>query len=134
MRLLSSLIPTLPLYSSLLPSPSTLYPRSLSSHSHPPGAPKITNKPANPDIVIARGATETVTVNYNPGNPPATVQWSKDGQLINGSPDPRISAAPNSTILMLTNNDASIRGRYLVNVSNIGGSDTFEYNVKAVCK
>ena len=58
-------------------------------------------------------------------------QWSKDGQLIN---DSRVITAPNSTTLTLTNNDATIRGRYLVNVSNIGGSDTFQYNVKAECK
>ena len=131
-------------FSSSLPSPSSLYPPPLSLSSlpslffhplfHPPVAPNIINKPASPDVVINSGATETITVNYNPGNPPAMVKWSKDGQLINGSSDPRVSVAPNSTILTLTNNDASIQGRYLVNVSNIGGSDTFQYNVKAVCK
>ena len=102
--------------------------------SYPSGAPSITNKPASPDVVIDSGDTRTITVNYDPGNPTATVQWSKDGQLINGSSDPRVSAGPNSTTLTLINNDPSIRGRYLVNVSNIGGSDTFQYNVKAVCK
>ena len=102
--------------------------------SYPSGPPTITNKPASPDVVISSGATQTITVNYDPGNPTATVQWSKDGQLINGSSDPRVSAAPNSTSLTLTNSDPSIRGQYLVNVSNIGGRDTFEYNVKAVCK
>ena len=84
--------------------------------------------------MIARRATENITVNYNPGNPIAMAQWSKDGQLIDGLSNPLVSAVHNSTILTLTNNNASIRGRYLVNVSNIGGSDIFEYNVKAVCK
>ena len=143
---MSSFYPTpLPFLFSLLPSPLSLplishlislppFPELSLPHSHPPDVPKITKKPDNPDIVINSGATETITVNYNPGNPLSTVQWSKDGQLINGSSDSRISIAPNSTSLTLTNNDPSIRGRYLVNVSNIGGSDTFEYNVKAVCK
>ena len=122
------------LSSLLSPSPLSLFSTPLSHpHSHPV-APNIPNKPANPVTVINSGATATITVNYNPGNPLATVQWSKDGQLINSSSEPHISAAPNSTILMLTNNNSNIRGRYLVNVSNIGGSDTFEYNVKAVCK
>ena len=122
-----------PLLSHPLISPSPFSTPLSHLHSHPV-APSITNKPANPVTIINSGATATITVNYHPGNPLATVQWSKDGQLISTSSNPRISAAPNSTILTLTNIDASIRGRYLVNVSNIGGSDTFEYNVKAVCK
>ena len=115
---------------SLFPPP--LFPLLFSSLT--PVAPNITNKPASPNVVINSGTTETITINYDPGNLPSMVQWSKDGQLINGSSDPRISAAPNSTSLTLTNSDPSIRGRYLVNVSNIGGSDTFQCNVKAVCK
>jgi len=64
------------------------------------------------------------------GNPPASVEWRKDGVLITG---PTVSTSSSETALALTNSGPEVRGRYMT-VFNIGGSDTFVNNVKAECK
>ena len=94
--------------------------------------PKITEKlPDNPNIKLTSGASQTITVKYDQGYPPAQVKWSKDGQLIN-IPDPRITIDNGKTTLTLTNNDPSVRGTYEVKVANsMGNADTAVYIVEA---
>ena len=98
-------------------------------------APKITNKPDNPNIRLTSGASHTITVRYDQGNPLATVEWSKDGQPIN-TPDPRITTANGETTLTLINHDPSVNlgGIYRVKVYNNAGEATAMYIVDAECK
>ena len=91
----------------------------------------MTSRPLDPNITLAIGATRTIGVTYSQGNPPAVVEWRKDGVLITG---PAISTSSSQTVLTLINSGPEVRGRYNVTVFNIGGSDTFVYNVKAECK
>ena len=113
--------------------PSTLPPLLFSSLLI--DAPKITNKmPEDCNIRLTSGVSQAITVEYNQGNPPAQVQWSKDGQPID-IPDPRITMDNHKTTLTLTNNDPSVRGTYGVKVSNgVGNGDTAVYIVEAECK
>ena len=117
----------------LLPFPSLLH--SLTQFSfHLTDAPKITNKPVNPNIRLSSGASQTITVRYDQGYPQAKVEWSKDGHLIN-IPDPRITTANAETKLTLTNNDPGVRGTYGVKVSNgVENDDTAVYFVEPECK
>ena len=90
--------------------------------------------PDNPNIRLTSGASQTITVEYHQGYPPAQVEWSKDGQPID-IPDPRITIDNGKTTLTLTNNNPSVRGTYEVKVSNsVGGGDTAVYTVEADCK
>jgi len=100
----------------------------ISPHSD---APQITNRPSNPNITLSIGATHTIRVTYSQGNPPASVEWRKDGVLITG---PTVSTSSSETVLALTNSGPDVRGRYNITVFNVGGSDTFVYNVKVECK
>ena len=99
-----------------------------SSHSD---APQITNRPSNPNIILVIGATYTIRVTYSQGSPPASVEWRKDGVLITS---PVISTSSSETMLTLTNSGPDVRGRYNITVLNVGGSDTFVYNVKVECE
>jgi len=94
-------------------------------------APQITNRPSNPNIILAIGATYTIRVTYSQGSPPASVEWRKDGVLITG---PTVSTSSSETTLTLTNSGPDVRGRYNVTVFNVAGSDTFVYNVKVECE
>lgn len=113
--------------------PSTLTPAPFSSPLK--DIPKITEKlPDNPNIRLTSGASQTITVKYDQGYPPAQVEWSKDGQLIN-IPDPRVTIDNDKTTLTITNNDPSVRGTYEVKVANsMGNADTAVYIVEAECK
>jgi len=107
-----------------------------SVHTYPhicffPDAPEITNRSSNPNITLSIGATLTIGVTYSQGSPPAGVEWRKDGVLITG---PAISTSSSQTVLTLINSGPEVRGRYNMTVFNVGGSDTFVYNVKAECK
>jgi len=93
-------------------------------------APRMTSRPLDPNITLAIGATRTIRVTYSQGNPPASVEWRKDGVLITG---PTVTTSSSETALALTNSGPEVRGRY-VTVFNIGGSDTIVNNVKAECK
>jgi len=109
----------------------------LHTYTHPriypiSGVPQITNRPSNPNVTLSIGATHTITVTYSQVIPPASVEWRKDGLLIT---DPTvISTSSSETMLTLTNSGPDVRGRYNVTVFNVGGSDTFVYNVKVECK
>ena len=100
----------------------------ISPHSD---APQITNRPSDPNVTLSIGATRTIRVTYSQGNPPASVEWRKDGVLITS---PVISTSSSETMLTLTNSGPDVRGRYNVTVFNVGGSDTFVYNVKVECE
>ena len=114
-------------------------PLVLSSSSPPPfsspltDAPKITNKPDNPNIRLTSGASHTITVRYDQGNPLAMIEWSKDGNPIPGH---SITTANGETTLTLINNDPSVNlgGRYRVRVYNNAGEATAMYIVDAECK
>ena len=89
--------------------------------------------PENPNIRLTSGASQTITVEYDQGNPPTQVQWSKDRQPMN-TPDPRITIDNDKTTLTLTNNDPSVRGTHRVKVSNsMGIGATAVYIVEAEC-
>ena len=94
-------------------------------------APQITSRPSDPNITLAISATRTIRVTFSQGTPPASVEWRKDGVLITG---PAVSTSSSETMLILTNSGPEVRGRYNVTVFNVGGSDTFVYDVKAQCK
>ena len=89
--------------------------------------------PNDPNIRLTSGASQTITVKYNKGYPPAQVEWSKDGQPIN-IPDPRFTIDSGETELTLINSDPSVRGTYKVKVYNGVGEDTTAYIVEAECK
>jgi len=146
---------TNPSFPLLLPCPSSLFPLPiffadpenfrmqemhcialLCTYRHPhfsphSDAPQITNRPSNPNITLSIGATRTITVTYSQGRPPASVEWRKDGVLIAG---PAISTSSSETTLTLTNSGPDVQGRYNLAVFNVGGSDTFVYNVKVECE
>ena len=94
-------------------------------------APSITNKPDTPNIRLNYEASQNIIVTYDQGNPPAEVQWSKDGVSIDNR-DPKNG----KTTLKLTNEgpDLGVTGKYKVRVSNSVGYDIFEYNVEPECK
>ena len=98
-------------------------------------APKITGKlPDDPNIRLTSGDSQTITVEYDQGYPPAQVEWSKDGHLVN-IPDPCVTIDNDKTTFTLTNNDPSVRGTYEVKVANsMGNGDTAMYIVEAECK
>jgi hypothetical protein len=52
------------------------------------------------------------------GNPTPTVQWYKDGQLLNISADPRLTKDPGSNSLTITNLIRSDEGGYVCNATN----------------
>ena len=114
----------------------TLSPFSFSfSFSFPlTDAPKIANKPDSPTIRLTSGASQTITVRYDQGDPPATVSWSKDGQPIN-IPNPRIATTDGETKLTLINDNPSVRGTYRLKVYNgVGNGDIAAYTVEAECE
>ena len=121
--------------------PLSFFPLLVHSSSFPFSSPLtdppvITSKtpPDNCDIKLTYGGSETITVKYDKGYPPAKVEWSQDGHPIN-IPDPRITTANGETTLTLTNNDPSVRGTYGVKISNgVGNDATAVWTVKAECK
>ena len=96
-------------------------------------APKITNKPDDPNIRLTSGGSETIPVRYDKGNPLAMIEWSKDGVSIDNH-DSRITTRNCETTFKLTNESLGVTGTYKVRVFNSVGSDGFEYFVEPECK
>ena len=97
-----------------------------------PTPPTILTRPDDPNIFLDISETNrfTIIITHTFG---ATVEWRKDGEIINSLTDPRV------TILLaggisIRNVRLSDRGSYTVTVSNNVGSDRVSFNLILLCK
>ena len=71
--------------------------------------------------MITEGGELLLTCNAT-GNPAPSISWTKDGFLINGSGDPRISFTEQNTNLSVTNVSRADVGQYRCVASNSLGN------------
>lgn len=96
--------------------------------------PRITVTPEdNVTIPTAHPHALTMLVGYDRGNPPCTLVWRKDGEIITSRRNPRVNVMSSGGI-SIRSVRSSDRGLYTVTVSNAVGSDSASFKLFTNCK